>query len=170
MHIEDSEITIRPITAEDDSSIAAVIRKSFRDNKIDHLPGVSLHDPALNHLSAAYNGINSRYWVVEVKQQIVGGVGIAPLQGAGKEYCEMQKLYLDSSVTGIGLGRRLISLSIEKAKEFGYHYCYLETLNELSAAVSLYEAFGFEHLVSSLGNTGHNSCEICMLKHLVQEE
>ncbi|WP_213714741.1 bifunctional helix-turn-helix transcriptional regulator/GNAT family N-acetyltransferase [Cedecea lapagei] len=162
----DLQVQIRPIRREDNLAIADVIRQSFRDNKIDHLEGVSLHDPALNDLTSAYQKPGSGYWVVEHEGKILGGVGIAPLQGAGEEYCELQKLYLDSSVTGIGLGRRLMALAIQQAEAFGYRYCYLETLDELSSAVSLYEAFGFKHLGSSLGNTGHNSCEICMLKTL----
>ncbi|ATF94412.1 transcriptional regulator SlyA [Cedecea neteri] len=162
----DLHVQIRPICSEDNHAIAEVIRQSFRDNKIDHLEGVSLHDPALNDLTSAYQKSGSGYWVVEREGKILGGVGIAPLQGAGEEYCELQKLYLDSSATGLGLGRRLMALAIERAEAFGYRYCYLETLNELSSAVSLYEAFGFKHLDGSLGNTGHNSCEICMLKTL----
>jgi len=116
------DITIRPITPEDNSAIADVIRNSFIDNKIDHLE--------------------------------------AQLLGANEEYGEMQKLYLDKSVLGIGLGRCLIDLSIKKAREFGYKYLYLETLEELNSAVSLYEQFGFEHIEGSIGNTGHGSCEI----------
>lgn len=162
----DLQVQIRPIRPEDNLAIADVIRQSFRDNKIDHLEGVSLHDPALNDLTSAYQKPGSGYWVVEHEGKILGGVGIAPLQGAGEEYCELQKLYLDSSVTGIGLGRRLMALAIQQAEAFGYRYCYLETLDELSSAVPLYEAFGFKHLDGSLGNTGHNSCEICMLKTL----
>ena len=159
-------ITIRPITPEDNSAIADVIRNSFIDNKIDHLEGVSLHDPALASLSHAYTSENSGYWVATLNDQVVGGVGVAQLLGASEEYGEMQKLYLDKSVLGIGLGRCLIDLSIKKAREFGYKYLYLETLEELSSAVSLYEQFGFEHIEGSIGNTGHGSCEICMLKTL----
>lgn len=159
-------ITIRPITPEDNSAIADVIRNSFIDNKIDHLEGVSLHDPALASLSHAYTSEKSGYWVATLNDQVVGGVGVAQLLGASEEYGEMQKLYLDKSVLGIGLGRCLIDLSIKKAKEFGYKYLYLETLEELSSAVSLYEQFGFEHIEGSIGNTGHGSCEICMLKTL----
>ncbi|WP_200882459.1 hypothetical protein [Cedecea neteri] len=76
----DLHVRIRPIRPDDNLAIADVIRKTFRDNKIDHIEGVSLHDPAL---------------------------------------------------------------AIEQA-----------------------EAFGFQHLDGSLGNTGHNSCDICMLKTL----
>ncbi|MFV0448258.1 MAG: GNAT family N-acetyltransferase [Vibrio sp.] len=159
-------ITVRTISAEDNQQIAAVIRNSFIDNKIDHLEGVSLHDPALAKLSTAYTADKSGYWVATLNGKVVGGVGISQLLGAGAEYCEMQKLYLDKSVLGIGLGRYLIDLSIQKARAFGYRYCYLETLKELSSAVSLYEQFGFEHIEASIGNTGHSSCEICMLKTL----
>lgn len=160
------DITIRPITPEDNDAIAEVIRNSFIDNKIDHLEGVSLHDPALASLSTAYTSDKSGYWVATLNDQVVGGVGVAQLLGANEEYGEMQKLYLDKSVLGIGLGRCLIDLSIKKAREFGYKYLYLETLEELNSAVSLYEQFGFEHIEGSIGNTGHGSCEICMLKTL----
>lgn len=159
-------ITVRPIAPEDNSAIADVIRNSFIENKIDHLEGVSLHDPALGNLSNAYTSEKSGYWVATLNDQVVGGVGVAQLLGASEEYGEMQKLYLDKSVLGIGLGRCLIDLSIKKAREFGYKYLYLETLKELNSAVSLYEQFGFEHLEGSIGNTGHGSCEICMLKTL----
>ena len=162
----DMAVVIRPITSEDNQAIAEVIRQSFRDNKIDHLEGVSLHDPQLSKLSEVYQGDQAGYWVAEIDSRVVGGVGIAQLQGADKPYCEMQKLYLDKAFTGLGIGRRLIALSIEKAREMGYQYCYLETLEELSSAVSLYEDFGFELLAESLGDTGHNSCEIRMLKTL----
>ncbi|WP_165312054.1 GNAT family N-acetyltransferase [Vibrio ziniensis] len=159
-------ITVRPISPEDNPQIAEVIRNSFIENKIDHLEGVSLHDPALTQLSSAYTSEKSAYWVATLNGKVVGGVGVAQLLGADEKYCEMQKLYLDKSVLGIGLGRYLIDLSVQKARAFGYKYCYLETLKELSSAVSLYEQFGFEHIEGSLGNTGHGSCEICMLKTL----
>ena len=159
-------VIIRPIEPKDNLAIAAVIRQSFIDNKIDHLEGVSLHDPCLNHLSEVYQGSQSGYWVLEIDGQIKGGVGIAPLQNATAEYAELQKLYIDQSLTGLGLGRRLIHLALEKAMEYKYQYCYLETLEELGAAVGLYQSFGFELLDQRIGDTGHNTCGICMLKDL----
>ncbi|WP_180161684.1 bifunctional helix-turn-helix transcriptional regulator/GNAT family N-acetyltransferase [Acinetobacter sp. YH12040] len=159
-------LNIRPIEPKDNEAIAAVIRQSFIDNKIDHLEGVSLNDPCLNHLSEVYTANGSGYWVIEIDGIVKGGVGIAPLLGAGKEYCELQKLYIDSSLTGLGVGRRLINLAIDKAAEYGYQYCYLETLEELGAALGLYESFDFKMLDKRIGDTGHNSCGICMLKDL----
>nr|WP_245163524.1 GNAT family N-acetyltransferase [Buttiauxella gaviniae] len=64
------------------------------------------------------------------------------------------------------MGRRMISFIMTQAAAMGYQSCYLETLDELKDAVRLYEIFGFRHLAKRLGDTGHNSCGICMLKKL----
>ncbi|OTG88176.1 MarR family transcriptional regulator [Acinetobacter sp. ANC 4558] len=160
------QLNIRPIELKDNAEIAAVIRQSFIDNQIDHLEGVSLNDPSLHQLSEVYCTQGSGYWVIEIEGKVKGGVGIAPLLGAGEEYCELQKLYIESSLTGLGIGRKLINLAINKAIEYGYQYCYLESLNELSAAVDLYQSFGFKLLDKPVGSTGHNSCDIYMLKDL----
>ncbi len=160
------EIIIRPIEANDNAAMAEIVRDSFRDNKIDHLEGVSLHDPGLEKLAQVYDQPGSAYWVAESQGKILGGIGFAPLAGGKEGYCEMQKLYFNASVKGAGLGRRMIARVLAGARLQGYKFCYLETLPELSAAVRLYEAFGFVHLDGPLGNTGHNSCDICMVKSL----
>lgn len=161
-----AEIKLRPIQAQDNLAIAQVIRQSFRDNHIDHLEGVSLNDPELECLSQVYAGAGTGYWVVEMQGQVKGGVGLAPLIGASSAYVELQKLYIDRDITGLGIGRALIEFALQQARAWGYEYCYLETLEELSAAVGLYEALGFKLLPDRLGNTGHHSCGICMLKDL----
>lgn len=158
-------MTLRPIEPRDNAAIAEIIRNSFRENKIDHLEGVSLHDPELDRLSEAYNKPEARYWVVESMGKIVGGGGFAPLAGEDG-ICEMQKLFFSSDVKGMGMGRRMISFIMTQAAAMGYQSCYLETLDELKDAVRLYEIFGFRHLAKRLGDTGHNSCGICMLKKL----
>lgn len=158
-------MTLLPIEPGDNAAIAEIIRNSFRENKIDHLDGVSLHDPELDCLSEAYHQPGARYWVAESKGKIVGGGGIAPLAGEDG-ICEMQKLFFSSDVKGMGMGRRMISFIITQAAAMGYQSCYLETLDELKDAVRLYEIFGFRHLTKRLGDTGHNSCGIYMLKKL----
>ncbi|MDV5140175.1 bifunctional helix-turn-helix transcriptional regulator/GNAT family N-acetyltransferase [Chimaeribacter arupi] len=158
-------LTFRPIEARDNPAMAEIIRNSFRENKIDHLEGVSLHDPELEHLSEVYNQPGTGYWVAEANGRIIGGAGIAPLDSVN-DTCEMQKLYFISDIKGMGMGRRMIAFILAQAKAIGYRSCYLETLDELKDAVRLYEAFGFSYLSERLGNTGHNSCGICMLKTL----
>ena len=52
------------------------------------------------------------------------------------------------------------------AKENGYTQVYLESMPELSKAVSIYENVGFEKLNQAMGNSGHSGCDIWMLKKL----
>ena len=158
-------VVFRPIESRDNATIAELIRNSFRDNKIDHLEGVSMHDPELDCLSEVYQHPDSGYWVAEANGKIVGGGGLAPLPGASG-LCELQKLYFSREVKGMGLGRRMIAFVLAEAKKREYQACYLETLDELKDAVGLYKAFGFTHLSRPMGNTGHNSCGIWMIKHL----
>ncbi|MTD37368.1 GNAT family N-acetyltransferase [Erwinia sp. CPCC 100877] len=158
----EQEIAITGIAPDDNDAMAEIIRQSFRDNKIDHLEGVSLHDPELNNLYQTYQRPGSRYWVARANGRVLGGVGIAPLAGATEKTCEMQKLFLSAGALGTGLGRRLIALSLREARRLGYDYCYLETLSELQSAVRLYEKFGFDYLPSPLGDTGHGGCDLFM--------
>lgn len=166
-------VTIARIAPDDNAAMAEIIRQSFRDNKIDHLEGVSLHDPGLDNLYQTYQQPGSRYWVAKANGRLLGGVGIAPLAGTAEKYCEMQKLFLSADALGTGLGRRLIALSLMEARRLGYNYCYLETLSELQSAVRLYEKFGFDYLKKPLGNTGHGGCDLFMqikLTDQVQED
>lgn len=158
-------VIFRPIEARDNATIAELVRNSFRENKIDHLEGVSMHDPELDCLSDVYERPGSGYWVAEANGKIVGGGGLAPLPGE-PGVCELQKLYFVRDVKGMGLGRRMIAFVLEQARQQGYQACYLETLDELKDAVGLYKAFGFIHLSGPMGNTGHNSCGIWMIKDL----
>ncbi len=158
----EQEIVITEIAPDDNGAMAEIIRQSFRDNKVDHLEGVSLHDPELNNLYQTYQQPGSRYWVARANGRVLGGVGIAPLAGSAEKTCEMQKLFLSADALGTGLGRRLIALSLQEARRLGYDYCYLETLSELQSAVRLYEKFGFEYLEAPQGNTGHGGCDLFM--------
>ncbi|HHG1951067.1 TPA: GNAT family N-acetyltransferase [Klebsiella pneumoniae] len=160
----ESNFVIRPLLSADDATMANIIRNSFRENKIDHLEGVSLHDPNLNCLSKTYSQPGFTYWVAEINGVVVGGGGIAPLMGYDG-VCEMQKLFFTSEVKRMGLGRRMIAHILSESRKLGYKFCYLETLDELGDAVCLYKAFGFKNS-DRMGATGHTDCNICMLKEL----
>jgi putative acetyltransferase len=56
--------------------------------------------------------------------------------------------------------------SMSWAKSHGYTQVYLESMPELTKAVSIYEKVGFKSLDGPLGNSGHDGCDIWMLKEL----
>jgi putative acetyltransferase len=115
-----------------------------------------------------YRDENSFYYVVECDGEIVGGCGINALVGAGKEYCELQRMFLLGNCRGKGIAQQLMDKCLQGAMTFGYSYCYLETIKEFKAAVRLYKKNGFEHVYGPIGNTGHFSCEIKMVKPLTE--
>jgi putative acetyltransferase len=72
---------------------------------------------------------------------VVGTIGLYPLDA---ETIELRKMYFDPELRGRGMGRKILSRAIEKAKNLGYLRVYLETARVLKQAVHLYESFGFQ--------------------------
>ena len=56
--------------------------------------------------------------------------------------------------------------AVLSAIEFGYKKLYLESLPQFSKAVAMYEKQGFQNLNHPLGNSGHTTCDIWMIKEL----
>ena len=158
---------IRPIEPRDNSAIAVVIRAAlaeFGANK----PGTVYFDESTDHLFELFRQPGSAYFIAEWQGQVVGGAGIYPTEGLPAGCCELVKMYLTPAARGTGLGRTLISLCLETARDLGFRQVYLETMPELRKAVTVYEKFGFRYLEGPLGNSGHFGCDVWMLKDLDQ--
>ncbi|HDZ5418882.1 TPA: GNAT family N-acetyltransferase [Vibrio harveyi] len=159
------EYVLRPLTKADNSQVADVIRKVSAEYGLTADKGYGVADPTLDDMYSVYDQQGAAYWVVEYQGEIVGGGGFAPLAGE-PNVCELQKMYFLPQTRGHGLAKRIVALSLQMAKQFGYQQCYLETTECLREAVGLYEKLGFEHLDAPLGQTGHDACEVVMLKTL----
>ena len=132
----------REMTAADNDAVAKLIRNNLKKHDLD-IPGTVYFDKGLDHLSDYYGVDERRYFVIENTQgKVIGGIGFAKLDFM-EETAELQKLYLDDSVKGFGLGYELISLAEEKMKDAGYRYSYLETHENLQAAIHIYEKSGY---------------------------
>ena len=75
-------------------------------------------------------------------------------------------MYFLPEARGRGLGASMMDVCLEKAKSFGFEKCYLETLPDMTDAAKLYAKSGFENLDGPLGDTGHYSCNVWMIKTL----
>ena len=163
-HHQQQGLTIRLLQPEDEPAIAQVIRDVSAEHGLTGAKGYGVADPGLDHLYPLYQGTGRAYWVITDPQgKILGGGGIAPLQGAKESVCELQKMYFLPQLRGKGLGRRLILQALAFARESGYRSCYLETTSVLDRATHLYQQLGFRPLTEPMGNTGHCGCEIRML-------
>lgn len=160
-----NSIQIREIQKQDNPQIASVIREVFIS---DNYPktGTAFADAQLDFMFEAYDKPRATYFVVEENGKIIGGGGVSQLENSTENICELQKMYFLQQTRGKGIGLQMIEKCLTKATEFGYEKCYLETLPEMVAAQSLYKKVGFEYLCEPLGNTGHTTCPVWMLKIL----
>ena len=120
--------------------------------------GFSIHDAEVDDMYGAYQAARSAYFVIERKGEVLGGAGIAPLEGGDAQTCELRKMYFLPEARGKGLADKITDRCLQAAKQYGYRRCYLETIVEMEAANRFYRRYGFRPLVSAMGSTGHNAC------------
>jgi len=158
---------IREIEPNDNSVLATIIRQTLKEFKADK-PGTVYFDESTDHLSDLFKAENSKYFVAFIESKLVGGAGIFPTKGLPEDTLELVKMYLLPEARGYGLGRTLILKCIEEAASKGFKRIYLETMPELDKAVKAYEKLGFVLLDGPLGDSGHHSCDLWMVKDIEQ--
>jgi len=158
-------VTYRNIEKKDNKELAELIRSVFREFGVDR-PGTVYFDPTTDDLYTLFRTPGSIYWIAEDDGKIIGGCGVYPTQNLPEGCAELVKFYLDATYRKRGIGRRLMEMSLESAKEMGYTQIYLESLPELGKAISLYRKQGFRFIDHKMGDEGHFGCTIWMLKDL----
>lgn len=148
--------TLRPMRDTDDAAVASIIREVMPEFGADG-PGFAIHDAEVSAMHAAYARTGAAYFVVEVDGQVLGGGGVAPLDGEDG-VCELRKMYFRPGLRGLGAGTALIGRCLHAARRLGYRECYLETLAGMDAAQALYERAGFKRIAKAIGATGHFGC------------
>lgn len=151
-------LQIRPIGPDDDAAMAAIIRTVMPEFGAGGA-GFAIHDPEVDWLSRAYARPRCAYFVVERDGMVLGGAGVAPLEGGSQDICELRKMYFLPQARGLGAGTAMIQTCLQAARGFGFAQCYLETLDGMDAAVRLYQKTGFRRLAAPLGATGHGGCD-----------
>ena len=156
---------LRPITAEDDVAMAAVIRTVMPEFGACG-DGFAINDPEVDWMSQAYAAPRHAYFVVTRDGHVLGGAGVAPLQGGDADTCELRKMYFLPDLGGLGAGAALMAWCLEAARTLGFRRCYLETLRGMDAAQKLYERSGFARIDGPMGATGHFGCNRFYLREL----
>ena len=156
-------ITYRKIIKKDNADICSVIRTTLKEYG-GNRPGTAYHDYNTEHMFESYQKENEIYFVAEIDEKIVGGSGIKHLSDTQENIAELQKLYLLKEFRGLGIGKKLVEMCLEFAKESGFDSVYLETFPNMKSAQELYKKYGFTYLCRPIGGTGHTSCDVWMLK------
>ena len=160
-----SKMIIREIQQQDNLAIEQVIKAIFHEFDLP-LVGTAYEDLETPRMFESYQKNNEVYYVLVEDGEVLGGGGIKPLRDFGDDVCELQKMYFSPKIRGKGYGKRMFDKCLEAARELGYKKCYLESASVLKTAIHIYEKNGFQHLERPLGNTGHYSCGVWMIKDL----
>lgn len=156
---------IREIQPQDNLAVERIIKAIFHEFDLP-LVGTAYEDQETPKMYESYQNENEVYYVLEENEEVLGGGGIKPLRDFGEDVCELQKMYFSPKVRGKGYGKLMFDKCLNAAKELGYKKCYLESASVLKTAIHIYEKNGFQHLERPLGNTGHYSCGVWMIKDL----
>ena len=138
-------IKYREMTEADNAVVALLVRDILKHFNLD-IPGTVYFDKELDHLSDYYGNNERRYFVIEGDNgEVIGGIGFARFEPI-KDTAELQKLYLSDTAKGSGLGYELIDFIEDRMREAGYKISYLETHDNLQAAIHIYEKKGYKEI------------------------
>ncbi len=153
-----SEYSIRTIQKQDNAQVARIIREVLTEfGAVGE--GYSIVDPEVDDMYGNYRNKQSCYLIITHHEKIVGCGGIAPLEGGDEDVCELRKMFFLPSIRGLGLGYTLLMKLLDEARKRNYRRCYLETLQRMWRANTLYAKVGFRELKRPLANTGHDRCD-----------
>ena len=100
----------------------------------------------LNDLKQQYSKPEGALWIAyNESHNAVGCVAIRKLEDT---VCELKRMYIRKEARGTGLGKQLMTTSIEKAIELGYEKMRLDTLATMLPAIGLYKSVGFYEIES----------------------
>ena len=156
---------IREIELEDNPKIAKAIRSVLIEMGVPKV-GTAYEDEALDSMTETYDQPGKTYFVVADGIEVIGGAGISPLDNYNGNVCELQKMYFMPEARGRGLGSKMMAKCLDFAKQSGFDQCYLETMPYMDDARKLYRKVGFKGIDKPMGDTGHYSCSVWMIKDL----
>jgi putative acetyltransferase len=159
------EPIVRRVEKKDNPQVANIIRTVMPEFGASG-KGFAIHDKEVDDIFEAYNKNRATYFVCEFNGKVIGGGGIAPLEGGDASVCELKKMYFLPEARGKGLGQKVLASCLKEARHIGFKQCYLETFNTMTDAMKLYEKNGFQKIAGPMGNTGHFSCDTFYLIEL----
>jgi len=109
---------------------------------IDSIGDHQALDAELDSLRTMYGPPEGRVLLAYRGDVVTGGVAMKDLHDGT---CEMKRLYVPERFHGQGTGRRLVSELIDRATADGFELMRLDTGQQNTEAIAMYESLGFRH-------------------------
>ncbi len=134
------EVVIRPLQSAADAEAFRALNLEWiaRYFVVEEHDRRQLDDPV-----AAIIDRGGEVLIAELDRRAVGCVAIVP-DGSGAY--QLSKMAVEPELRGGGVGRKLLSAVIDRARELGASSLFLGSSTKLAPAVHLYETFGFQHV------------------------
>lgn len=138
------DIRIRWVCSPSEPLVIAA-RQLFREYAEEIQVDLSFQNFAeeLAEMPGKYSPPSGRLFGCHFKDEPAGCVALRPFS---TNTCEMKRLYVRTEYRGRRIGRQLVRTAISAAREIGYEAIYLDTLPPMTAAIALYESFGFREI------------------------
>ena len=149
-------VELRPMQAEDIAAVHQLETELFPDDAW----------PIQGFESELAQTDTRNYWVYEDEGQIVGYAGLCTVLPIS----DIQTIAIDPKYQGQGLGRKMMNLLLETAKERQAQDVMLEVRFDNPTAINLYESLGFETIHRRRGYYKGGVDALIMRLPLVQEE
>lgn len=88
--------------------------------------------------------------------------GCIALRSFQEEQCEIKRLYVRPQFRGQHIGKQLLKHVITEAQHIGYRQVLLDTLDEMTAARSLYYSVGFREIPPYCFNPANEAIFMCL--------
>jgi ribosomal protein S18 acetylase RimI-like enzyme len=102
---------------------------------------IQRYDEELADPGEKYGMPDGRLYLAYTNGRLAGCIGLRKIDD---KRCELKRLYVKPEFRRRHIGREMLSMLIEQAKQIGYEKLLLDTLPFLESALKMYEQFGFK--------------------------
>jgi ribosomal protein S18 acetylase RimI-like enzyme len=134
-----SGVTIRSADPSDFEPLCKLYRDSIKGNPHGFIQDLTFHG-CLTDKIAAWRGAGGDFLVASFGDRLVGLGGLAPQNSRSAELC---KLHVGSEWQGRGIGRRIATELVERARRIGFSEVHLHVTATQTVAIVLYRSLGF---------------------------
>lgn len=134
----DNGIVIRPHKAGEPSLVVHFYYKLFEE-QFAFLPTTEQY--FLHAMMELFNSEDNRLWIAEENGKIIGSISVID---QGNEGGQIRLFGTHPTTQGKGVGKALMQTAMNYCKEKDYHRVFLWTIDICSAALHLYEKYGFK--------------------------